>query len=310
MLFTDSHTEGEPTRVLLSDAYRLRPLQELLREWSDANGACVTPTALRALVANPRAPDACVGALLCRPSSPDADFGVFFFNAQAALGMCGHGAIGVGKTIDRFGGMLDGAVRIETRAGIVEVRRETNGAYSFENVPAFVVASRVKIALDQTIVTGTVAYGGNEFFLVEESRPLRSIEAELAYTRSIRDALVQQAVRGHTGLIDHVALFVQPAREDAQERSFVLCPNDTYDRSPCGTGSSARLAMLASEGRLREGAQHAIESAIGSRFIASFRGAAKGSIIARISGRAWITADGAMEEQRDPAQATGWSEST
>ncbi len=308
MLFTDSHTEGEPTRVLISDAHRSRALAALLDGWKDASGSCNPPASLRTLVANPRAPEACVGALLCRPNSQAADFGVFFFNAQAALGMCGHGAIGVGKTIDQFGGMPTGVIRLETRAGIVEVRREHGGAYSFENVPASVLASGVEVELGDRRVRGEVVYGGNEFFLLEEARPMRSVDAELRFTRSIRDALAKQGVRGRGGPIDHVALFLQPARSDAQERSFVLCPNDTYDRSPCGTGSSARLAVLASQGRLRAETPHAIESAIGSRFSTSYRDAPSNSVIVRIEGRAWITAGGALEEQEDPAQVHGWTE--
>lgn len=310
MRFIDSHTEGEPTRVLLSDAYRSRTLEEVLAPWRDETGICTPPEELRALTANPRAPEACVGALLCKPSTPDADCAVFFFNKNAALGMCGHGAIGVAGTLEHLCELHRGSVRLETRAGIVEVRREVDGAFSFENVPSCVVMLGLELELPDCVVHGDVAYGGNEFFIVEEARAMRSTEEELAYTRSIRDALARQEVCGLHGPIDHVALFLQPSRSDANERSFVLCPNDTFDRSPCGTGSAARLAVLAAKRRLRELAPHIIESAIGSRFLMSFEHANDNAIIASIQGRAWITAEGTLETQHDPARSDGWREET
>ena len=310
MRFIDSHTEGEPTRVLFMEENGSRTLDDVLRVWNDGLNAAAPLAALRALVANPRAPEACVGALLCRPNSTDADFGVFFFNASAALGMCGHGTIGVAHSLHQLGGMAEGVIRLETRAGIVEVRREQDNEYSFENIPSRVVHRDIGCTLHGNDVRGDIAYGGNEFFVVEEPRAMRSIAEELAYTRSIRDALASMHRTGLHGPIDHIALFLQPSRADAQERSFVLCPNDTFDRSPCGTGSSARLAVLAARGRLQPSEVLVIESAIGSRFKTSYRIDDEEKIRARIQGRAWITADGTMQRTEDPAHADGWREHT
>ena len=189
MRFIDSHTEGEPTRVLFMEENGSRTLDDVLRVWNDGLNAAAPLAALRALVANPRAPEACVGAPLCRPNSTDADFGVFFFNASAALGMCGHGTIGVGHSLHQLGGMAEGVIRLETRAGIVEVRREQDNEYSFENIPSRLVHRDIVCTLHGNDVRGDIAYGGNEFFVVEEPRAMRSIAEELAYTRSIRDAL-------------------------------------------------------------------------------------------------------------------------
>src|SRR5262249_43948032 len=141
-------------------------------------------------------------------------------------------------------------------------------------------------------VTGDVAWGGNWFFLTELRAPaleLANVAALTDATSGIRDALRAAGVTGRDGApIDHVELFGPPLRKDADSRNFVLCPGLAYDRSPCGTGTSAKLAVLAARGKLAPGQRWRQESITGSRFEGWLeeRG---GALVPRIRGRAYVT---------------------
>jgi len=321
--FIDSHTEGEPTRVLLAPDGGFLPctLPEVLAAWT-CDGRLSIPPAMLALAANPRAADATVCAMVCQPSKPGAALGVLFWNASAPLGMCGHATIGLVQTLADLGLPSGDALRIETRVGDVEATPRTDGRVSFANVPARVHAQDVEVVLEQGgVARGDIAWGGNWFFIVRQDgaqaagkagRAMRSHAEELAYSSAILRGIERAGLRGGSengGVIDHVLLLFKPDRRDAHARNFVLCPNGTFDRSPCGTGTSALLASLAARGELAEGAVWRQESAIGSMFEASYARAGAGCVIPTIAGRAFIVAQGTLRsDARDPSREGNWKE--
>jgi 4-hydroxyproline epimerase len=317
--FIDSHTEGEPTRALVAaDGGPLdATLPEVLAAWS-SGGALAIPAAMLALAANPRAADATVCALVCRPSRADTACGVLYWNASAPLGMCGHATIGLARTLVHAGVALPPRALLETRVGDVAVETLADGRVRFENVPARVHALDLEVTLEQGgVVRGDLAWGGNWFFIVRldgaGGRAMRDPAEELAFARSIERGIRRMGLvagAGNGGLIDHVALLFAPSRADAHARNLVLCPNGTYDRSPCGTGTSALLATLAARGELAEGAAWRQESAIGSLFEATYRaGGRTDEVVPSITGRAFVVADGRLvDDPSDPSRGGAWRE--
>jgi 4-hydroxyproline epimerase len=286
----DSHTEGEPTRVVIAGWPQPagRTMAErrafLLREQD----------ALRQAVAcEPRGHDAIVGALLTPPVEPGSQAGVVFFNNASALGMCGHGLIGVVRTLEHLGRLAPGGVRIDTPVGTVSAQLETDGSVTIENVPAR--CERLDVALDVPElgrVTGDVAWGGNWFFLTELPGLPLTLENAGALTDAtsrILDVLRALGVAGSDGAeIDHVELFGPPRRGDADARNFVLCPGRAYDRSPCGTGTSAKMAVLAARGKLRPGERWRQEGITGSLFEGWLERRGD-TLVPHVRGRAFVT---------------------
>ena len=321
--FVDSHTEGEPTRVLLAPDGGLfhLTLPELLAHWS-VGGRLAIPDECLALAANPRAADATVCALVCRPSKPGASCGVLFWNASAPLGMCGHATIGLARTLRHIGFDLPMRATLETRVGDVVVESLDDGRFAFDNVPSRLHAREVEVVLAQGgVVRGDIAWGGNWFFIVRHDglspgakagRAMRAHAEELSYAGSILDGIRRADLRGgpeNGGLIDHVLLSFLPSRAGARAANFVLCPNGTFDRSPCGTGTSALLAALAARGELAEGATWTQESAIGSVFEARYAALAGSGVRPTIAGRAFVVAEGALVfDPSDPVRTGGWRE--
>jgi 4-hydroxyproline epimerase len=321
--FVDSHTEGEPTRVLLAPDGGLfhLSLPELLAHWS-VDGALAIPPECLALAANPRAADATVCALLCRPSKPGASCGVLFWNASAPLGMCGHATIGLARTLRHIGFDLPARATIETRVGDVVVESRGDGRFAFDNVASRLHARDVEVVLAQGgVARGDIAWGGNWFFIARHDglspggragRAMRSHAEELAYAESILAGIRRADLRAgaeNAGLIDHVLLSFTPSRAGANARNFVLCPNGTFDRSPCGTGTSALLASLAARGELAEGVSWVQESAIGSIFEARYAVHRDGGVTPTIAGRAFVVAEGSLVfDAADPSRAGGWRE--
>jgi 4-hydroxyproline epimerase len=286
----DSHTEGEPTRVVvegwpaLDGATMADRRADLLRRHDRLR---------QAVVCEPRGHDAVVGALLTPPVAPGSVAGVVFFNNAGALGMCGHGLIGVVRTLEFLGRLRPGAVRIDTPVGTVGAILDEDGAVTIENVPAFCHARDAEVDVPGVgRVRGDVAWGGNWFFLCALPHPALRLEnvAELtAATSSILDALRRAGVTGRDGAaIDHVELVGPTERPDADARSFVLCPGRAWDRSPCGTGTSAKMATLAARGALAPGQRWRQESLTGGLF-EGWLEARGDDLVPFVRGRAFIT---------------------
>ena len=296
----DSHTAGEPTRVVLDGAPALQG-QTLAEQRADF---ARRHDAFRSAVAcEPRGSDTMVGALLVEPRAPGCVAGVIFFNNVGTLGMCGHGTIGVVATLAHLGRIGVGRHRLDTPVGPVETELHADGHVTVFNVPSW--RHRAGAMLDVPgvgQVTGDVAWGGNWFFLVDATQfhpapaiELARIEALTDLTWRIRGALTAQGITGADGAeIDHIELFAPTPTADS--RNFVLCPGKAYDRSPCGTGTSAKLACLAADGHLAAGATWAQESVIGSRFEGRWAPVEgqPGRILPAIRGRAWITAESTL----------------
>jgi 4-hydroxyproline epimerase len=293
----DSHTAGEPTRVVLEGGPELGagPLSRRVERFR------ATEDRFRAAIVNePRGSDVLVGALLVEPTDERCLTGVIFFNNVGCIGMCGHGTIGVIQTLAHLGRIGPGEYRLETCVGTVMATLTDQGSVKVVNVVSFRKARGVACELpDGSTVRGDVAWGGNWFYLVEghgQELKLANVDALTGFASRIRRAL---SARGYPE-VDHVELFGPAASKEADARSFVLCPGDAYDRSPCGTGTSAKLACLAADGTLDEGEEWIQESIVGSTFRATYRRAAEG-IIPIIEGRAYVTSEATLLlDERDP----------
>ncbi|QDU39559.1 4-hydroxyproline epimerase [Maioricimonas rarisocia] len=299
--YIDSHTEGEPTRVIVEGGPDLGrgSLGERLGRFRES-----ADQFRQAVIIEPRGWDAVVGALICEPTDASCAAGVIFFNNTGYLGMCGHGAIGLAVTLHYLGRTGLGKQRLETPVGVVEVDLLSPHEVAIENVPSYRLHSRVTVEVDGLgSVTGDVAWGGNWFFLVGESPvPLvaENVDQLSHAAKRIKLALIRERITGAEGAeIDHIEFFGPPGSPNAHSRNFVLCPGDAYDRSPCGTGTSAKLACLAADGILQPGVPWIQESIIGSRFSATYRLDEAGRIVPRITGRAYVCAEGTLIQQPD-----------
>jgi 4-hydroxyproline epimerase len=254
---------------------------------------------LRSAVVNePRGSDVIVGALLCEPNDPTCTAGVIFFNNVGYIGMCGHGTIGLAVTLAHLWGPQTGAHSLETTVGKVRFEYVDNLRVAVENVPSYRLAANVTVNVDGIgPVTGDIAWGGNWFFLIADHGleiDLANIDRLTEYTTRIRHALTKRGVTGANGQeIDHIEIFGPPRDRSAHSRNFVLCPGLAYDRSPCGTGTSAKLACLAADGKLREGEVWRQESIVGSVFDASYRREGD-HFVPRITGSAFVTAESTL----------------
>ena len=288
----DSHTGGEPTRLVVSGGPDLGrgTMAERLARFKAQHDAWRS-----AIVNEPRGSDVVVGALLCEPEQPDSAAGVIFFNNVGYLGMCGHGSIGLVATLAWLGRIRPGEHLIETPVGRIKARLHEDGSVSIANVPAYRLARQVAVQVQGRTVHGDVAWGGNWFFLCEDhGLPLElgQVEALTEFAWALRQALPDQGITGAGGAeINHIELLGPPADPAHQGRNFVLCPGKAYDRSPCGTGTSAKLACLAAEGKLAPGQIWQQESVIGSVFAASYQPGAEGQVLPTIHGRAHVNLD-------------------
>lgn len=291
----DTHTEGEPTRVILDGgpdlgAGTLAGRRERFRSTFDN---------MRSAVVNePRGSDPLVGALLCEPSDSSCAAGVIFFNNVGYLGMCGHGTIGVIIALAHLGRLQPGRHKIETPVGVVTSELHSSGEVSVTNVPAYRYKKNVKVDVDDIgTVIGDIAWGGNWFFLVKnhkEDLRRENVERLTDFTWRIRQALAENRITGRDGEeIDHVELFGPPQNPKAHSRNFVLCPGKAYDRSPCGTGTSAKLACLFEDGLLKEGELWRQESIIGGMFEAAIA-FVDGALVPTIRGSAFVTAEATL----------------
>ena len=244
-----------------------------------------------AIVNEPRGSDVMVGALLCEPSDHRCASGVIFFNNVGALGMSGHATIGVAVTLAHLGRIAPGRHEVETPVGAVAIElHEDQHHVTFQNVPSFRQAHDVSVDVPPYgRVQGDVAWGGNWFFLVSK-HPLElelcHLPELLAFASATKRVLRSNNIMDRRGAeIDHVGLFRESTTSDS--RNFVLCPGGTSDRSPCGTGTSARIACLAEDGKLRPGQVWTQESLLGTRFEASCQLDTAGGVRPSITGAAW-----------------------
>ncbi len=307
MRVIDSHTEGEPTRVIveggpdLGDGSLSERIERFASDFDHVR---------RHVILEPRGSDALVGALLCEPTRADCATGVLFFNNRGYLNMCGHGSIGVAVTLAHLGRIGRGVVKLETTVGVVAVDLVDDNTVTVENVPSYRHAQDVRVEVPEVgHVTGDIAWGGNWFFLVKDAPCPLDLEHERELTGTalrIQAALRDQGITGADGgEIDHIEFFAAPRDTTANSRNFVLCPGGAYDRSPCGTGTSAKLACLAADGLLAPGEEWVQESVIGSRFRARYRLADDGSIIPSVTGRAFICAETTLVQQPGDPFADG-----
>ena len=286
----DSHTGGEPTRVVTAGFPDLgnRSIAERLETFRRDHDRLRS-----AIVCEPRGHSAIVGALLLEPINPTAAASVIYFNNVGYLGMCGHGTIGLIKTLEYMGRISTGIHKIETPVGTVEAELNRDGSVTITNVPSYRLAKDVEVEVPYYgKVRGDIAWGGNWFFLIGD-HPLEvefsNLERLTDFSVAVRNALGMNGIRGEDGEeIDHVELFA--GSPNADSRNFVLCPGLEYDRSPCGTGTSAKLACLYADGKITEGEIWRQESIVGSVFHGQVRTDGD-KIIPLIRGTAHITGE-------------------
>jgi len=302
--FLDSHTGGEPTRLVelgTPDLGAGSVAEKLARLRAEHDN-------FRSQVLNePRGSDVLVGALLTPPADPTCQWGVIFFNNVGYLGMCGHGTIGVVASLAYQGRIQPGLHRIETPVGVVEATLYPAQAgypnrVAVRNIPAYRHLAHIPLVVDGKTIHGDVAWGGNWFFLVHDHGldvSLHNLEQLTDFSWRVRAQLEAHGIRGANGAeIDHVELFA--ATPEADSRSFVLCPGKAYDRSPCGTGTSAKLACLLEDGLIGEGQVWRQQSVVGSIFEGSIQ-RLQGQLIPTITGEAWVMAEGVLlVDERDP----------
>jgi 4-hydroxyproline epimerase len=296
----DSHTEGEPTRVVI-DGWP-QPVGSTMEARRDDMRARFDHLR-RGIVCEPRGHAAIVGALITPAVNADSTCGIVFFNNETYLGMCGHGLIGVVRTLEYLGRLSRGVVRFDTPVGTVSAELNADGSVTIENVEARCHALDVPVNVPGLgRVVGDVAYGGNWFFLTHADTPLEiaNVVELTRVTQAIQDAIVEQGIAGGVP-IDHIELAGAPTRADADARNFVLCSGGEYDRSPCGTGTSAAMAVLHARGRLPVGREWRQESITGSRFTGWLTNGANGELIPHIRGSAFITGELTLRfEPADP----------
>ena len=310
--FLDSHTGGEPTRLITALPFDLGTgsvadkLSTLKKNHDDLR---------RTVLLEPRGSDVLVGAYLVPPADPTCQFGVIYFNNVGYLGMCGHGTIGLIASLAYLGKVQPGVIRVETPVGVVEAtlhRGSSSEAYrdpthypnrvSVQNIPAYRHLTHVPVTVDGKTVHGDVAYGGNWFFLCHDHGlevNMQNLEVLTEFSWRVREKFTANGITGANGAeIDHVELFA--STPEADSKSFVLCPGKAYDRSPCGTGTSAKLACLYGDGKLKVGQTWKQQSVVGSIFEGSIQ-LDGDKIIPTITGEAWVMAEGTiLVDERDP----------
>lgn len=291
----DSHTEGEPTRVvvdggpsLLGDTVRQQ------RDWLKANHDWLRTACLN----EPRGHEAMVGAMLCEPSLDDCVAGVIFFNNVGYLNGCIHGTIGVARTLVHLGRIGVGEHGIETPVGRVTATVHGDGTISVRNVRSYRSATDVCVDVpNYGHVHGDIAWGGNWFYLVREPVPfpvqIENIDQLTAFTLAVRTALIDQSICGEDGgEIDHIEIADDSAGlANADSKNFVLCPGNAYDRSPCGTGTSAKLACLFADGKLIPGQTWRQAGILETVFVGTIETASLGGVVPTVAGRAFINGE-------------------
>lgn len=301
----DSHTAGEPTRVVIEGGPDLGSGPLALRR---ERFRTIHDRFRSAVVNEPRGSDVLVGAILLPPADPDCVAATVFFNNVGTLGMCGHGTIGLAVTLGHLGRIRAGRHRLETPVGIVSFDYDGANGVSLENVPSFRHRASVRVHVDGFgTIHGDIAWGGNWFFLVADhglKLDLANVAALSDLSNRIKQSLVRDGITGADGAeIDHIELTGPPSDAANQGRNFVLCPGGAYDRSPCGTGTSAKLACLYADGKLAAGTRWRQEGILGGVFEGSVHPVGA-DLIPRIAGTAYITGEATL--RIDPNDPLAW----
>lgn len=293
----DSHTGGEPTRIVISGVPDLgggsvaQQMQVFNDKFDDFRSAIVN---------EPRGWDAMVGALLVPSEHPECEHGILFFNNVGSLWMCGHGTIGLGVTLKYLGQAALGVQKVESAVGVIEFELLDDHTVALTNVPSYRYRSNVEVDVPgYGVAHGDIAWGGNWFFLMKDhgqQLELENVRQLTEYCTSVTEVLQGHGIVGADGkAIDHIELFADTENPNADSRNFVLCPGLEYDRSPCGTGTSAKVACLLTDGVIAPGEVWRQESIVGSVFEASAVWNEDGSrCIPTVRGTAYITADAQM----------------
>ena len=299
----DSHTEGEPTRVVV-DGWP-QPAGDTMAARRDDLRARFDHLR-RAVVREPRGHEALVGALLTPPVDPASAAGIVFFNNGTYLGMCGHGLIGVVRTLEFLGRLRAGWHQFDTPAGTVRAELAEDGSVTIENVPARLYLRDVAVQVNgYGPVTGDVAYGGNWFFLTHADAvpvDMAHVRELTRFTQAIQDAVRAAGITGADGGdIDHIEISAPASRPDADARNYVLCSGGDYDRSPCGTGTSATMAARHARGQLALGETWRQESISGSLFTGWLTSGDQGELVPHVRGTAFVTGETTLHfDPRDP----------
>ena len=299
----DSHTEGEPTRVVVDGwpqphgATMAERRDDLRARYDDLR---------RGVVCEPRGHDAIVGALLTPPVHAGSVAGIVFFNNGTYLGMCGHGLIGVVRTLEHLGRLSPGVWRFDTPVGTVRAELSSDGTVTIENIPSRLHSRDVVVDVPgYGRVTGDVAWGGNWFFITHaDAVPVDMAHlGELGrFTQAIQDAIIAHGITGADGgEIDHIEISAAPSRADADSLNYVLCSGGEYDRSPCGTGTSAKMAALHARGELALGQEWRQEGIAGGLFTGWLTAGVDGTVVPHVRGSAFITGEATLHfDPRDP----------
>ena len=301
----DSHTEGEPTRVVLEGQLPLRGSTMVERR---ADFATRFDDLRRGLVLEPRGADPVVGAVLTEPVNLESIAGVVYFNNAGVLGMCGHGTMGVAETLAHLGRIGHGEYQLDTPVGPILFQRDSEGMVSIQNVESYRFAKNVPLFLEGLDpIVGDIAWGGNWFYIVHYEGMIEpALIPELIELTT--EMLEELEVQGHTGAggarIDHIELSKASIKSGVDARNFVLCPGLAFDRSPCGTGTSAKVACLAEDGVLTPGQIWTQESVTGGIFRATVEKGEQGWI-PTIRGRAFVTAVATLFFQESDPYRTG-----
>jgi 4-hydroxyproline epimerase len=291
----DSHTGGEPTRVVIDGLPDLGPgsIGDRAKRFGEEFDHIRS-----AIVNEPRGSDVIVGALLLESHEPDCEAGVVYFNNAGVIGMCGHGTIGLMVTLKHLGRVEPGEYQLETAVGRVTATLLDDSRVKVRNVRSYRDKQNVEVDVPGIgKVKGDIAWGGNWFFLVsdhDEQIEANNVRRLSDVSIRIFEALRDQGIGGATGPVDHVELFAAPRSSENHSRNFVLCPGFAYDRSPCGTGTSAKLACLAADGKLEPGEVWRQESIIGSVFEASYEVAEEGGVYPTITGSAFVNGEATL----------------
>ena len=319
----DSHTEGMPTRVITGGVGPIPGATMLERK---LHFEAELDDLRLLLMREPRGHAAMSGAILQPPTRPDADWGVLFIEVSGCLPMCGHGTIGVATVLVETGMVTvtepETVVRLDTPAGLVEARVAVRDGRArsvwLRNVPSFLHAADREIEVPGIgRLRCDVAFGGNFYALLPAAAAGVEVEPEQAGTLIERGLAIMAAVNAADRPVHpedariagcaHV-VFHAPGRDGGGARSATAIHPGWLDRSPCGTGTSARLAQLHARGELAVGEEWVNESVLGTRFtgrvVAETTVAGRPAIVPEISGRAWVTGMGQyLLDAEDPFPA-------